>query len=143
MIDGLTIESCDLGYNEILPLLQKVDGEFDPPFFKEVDMKQYAQKLQQYGHFIIAKVEDDLAGLAVYYRNDEEKYLYIPLFVCIKKYAGNRIGSLLLQKMREINLTFLHIRLQVLKSNDSALRFYQRNGFAVFGESDIRYMLEC
>lgn len=142
MIDGLTIESCDLEYNEILPLLQKVDKEFDPPFFKEVDMNQYAQKLQQFGHFVIAKVKDNLAGLAVYYKNDEERYLYIPLFVTIVKYAGEHVGQQVLDAIVKYGKNaFTEIRLQVLKDNLGAQDFYRKQGFDAAGENADKYLM--
>lgn len=141
MIDNIKIEACDLTYDEIHPLLVRVDKEFDPPFFCKMDIEQYAHKLERFGHFIVSWVEGELAGMVVYYRNDEDRFIYIPLFVSIAKYARKGLGAKMLHRICEVNPTYSQIRVQVLKSNENAIRFYLREGFVINGEDGNRYNL--
>ena len=88
----------------------------------------------------IVTYEDEDVGWFEFNKTPERFYLVD--FVLLPKYQGRGIGSFLISGfIKEAKLKGLPIRLGVLKVNP-AMRFYERLGFSIIGESETHFEME-
>ena len=110
----------------------------DSFFNQTVDKKTLSQKLFQHGTFKMAICDGVIAGFIGYYVNDKDsKTAFLSTIVISKGFHRRGIGTLLLRDCfsdcRSKGMAFC--RLEVEKSNVSAINFYKRFGFEKEKES--------
>ena len=123
----------------------------------------YAEQARQDGLFIAAGIEEYIAklgeraeiiahfeagqckGFIAYYCNDyATKHAFITLFLVDSGVNGSGLGKALMVMVLGImkQRQFHRCRLEVVKTNLPALRFYQGCGFVRVGENSNKYRLE-
>ncbi|WP_066633780.1 GNAT family N-acetyltransferase [Desulfolucanica intricata] len=112
--------------------LYSIDRAFFIPLSEKVNIDSYAVKILTKGVVLIAEFEEQIIGSLLGYANDQTSHMaYISTFGLLESYRGYGIGYLLLSAMKEICIEngMKYICLYTHKTNDSAIRFYKRNGF--------------
>lgn len=97
-----------------------------------IPIDEYVDKITQFATVIPYWVCGDLKGFIAYYNNDESKELAFLTMILIRRdFQGRGIGKLLLEfSINDLTKNgFKNYGLEVLKSNDNAVRLYERLGF--------------
>lgn len=121
----------------------------------EEDMQQYivenlnAEKLKceianPDSEFFFAENESEILGyLKLNFKESQtekldEHYFEIERIYVLKEFLGQKIGQFLLNKAIEIGREkkLEYVWLGVWEDNHRAIRFYEKNGFSVFGKHD-------
>lgn len=128
----IEIKHCKLIESEVRLLLEKSDAEFDPPQSSWVDLDEYATKLSNNAHFIIAVDDHNIVSYLAYYVNEVSKFAYIPLFWVASNERNKGIGKSMLDELTmRMEGKVNSIQLQVLEKNIKAQNFYTREGFRI------------
>ena len=108
--------------------------------------KGYLDKFWSGGEDRIYVAEDDeiRAFLSVEVYRENDAYLYLDDFSVAEDYRNRGIGTELLKTAERYaeELGISSILLHVEKTNESALRFYERAGYAKHGDDGNRYLLK-
>lgn len=134
------------GKSEIDAVIRSCDGAFAEPVAQRAVYPDLLEKISQKGSVIFAADQGKPMGYCAFYANDtEQKKAYISLIAVAPEYQERRIGTKLLEEafavMRSCGMEscFLEVR----KKNLSAIRFYQRNQFALAEERAESYLMKC
>lgn len=114
------------------------NGRFIP------DNPAYLKKLASNAELLTHYLPDGLAGYVFFYCNDaEKKFSYVTLISTNKKYRQQGIGSNLIRNLLSISKYrgFKECRLEVYKSNTSAISFYKKLGFKILDDSKEKILL--
>lgn len=140
----MEIVQTKLPYSDVLAILKKGDKDFNPSLTSSLNVEKYAMKLSEYADFILLQEGKELFGCIAFYKNQEEKFIYISHYWVSGMMQGKGYGKLLLNKLCEIAIVnYREIRLEVFKNNPAYL-FYQKQGFAKGedrGSKDLLYLL--
>ncbi|WP_053991854.1 N-acetyltransferase [Mangrovimonas sp. TPBH4] len=109
------------------------------------DVEPYVDKLLENATIIPLREGGVLNAFIAYYDNQEDsKIAYLSMLAVSSMARGQGIGSQLLdasiEKLKQKG--FRGYRLEVLKSNDKAIRIYDKFGFKVIGEDGQMYKME-
>lgn len=131
-----------LSQSEVLSLLERFDDSSDIPLHKGLDFISYSKKLSQYAYFVIATENNQQIGFIAYYINDENQFAYIPQIVVHKTARHNGVGHSMFNELYcSLTRSIEYIKLEVLKSNNVARNFYQREGFISIEDRKERILL--
>lgn len=124
-------------------LIRLGENSFDTPISTVINIPYMAEKWSRFAKFLIAREDQNVTAIIVFYENLEGKYAYIPHFVVLKKYRHLGLGNFVLNCLisllaKRIN----YIRLEVLKDNVNARNFYFREDFYVIEEKEKSFILE-
>lgn len=89
-------------------------------------------KIDSNAEFIVASSNDGILDYAAMYANNQKtQEAYISLLEVYQEYQGLHIGKRILKKCELIakEKQMANIRLEVLKENYRAIKFYEKNGF--------------
>jgi ribosomal protein S18 acetylase RimI-like enzyme len=120
----------------------------------KINMKKYVEKLRGWDEQaerldMKAKFKPFVDQIIVVYNYDvgifavdkKESEFYLRHIEILPAYQNKGIGSFLLhQILREADKRCITVKLQVLKLNP-ARRLYERLGFSVYGESELKYKM--
>lgn len=99
----------------------------------------FARKFDPRKRQIIVIDEQDAGVIALEHRVDEH---YLALIEILPAFQRSGIGTSIMRRLIDIaHKDGLPISLHVLKANFPARQFYERLGFAVVHEEDIRYKM--
>ena len=127
--------ALQLQSDDVLRLLKQFSNYFHS--FKDQDyLSQYSIKLSTYARFIVVKDNDDIIAFISYYLNDESQTIFIPLVAVDSSYQRVGIGGRLFDSLEQAHHGYKRIRLEVYKTNDKGIAFYNKHGF--FVESDLK-----
>ena len=135
------------GKNNILSVLIDFQSIF-PHLIEKIDSyESYADKLDRFAEVYCAYKDDMIFGLLVLYANDiENREGYISLIGIKKDFEHMGLGTYLLNEAMNIAGTkgMKYIKLEVDNDNLHAVKFYERNGFCVCGETgnNSKYMIK-
>jgi 2-polyprenyl-3-methyl-5-hydroxy-6-metoxy-1,4-benzoquinol methylase len=118
---------------EIAGHLSCCDADFVPPLSGRVEIGDYAKKIASRAMRFEAWSGGTIVGLAAMYCNDlENRIAYISSISVLKEWMGKGIAMRLMNLCIEYAKTsdMRQIRLEVASANMSAIRLYERNGFA-------------
>ena len=128
---------------EVLSLLNYYDDSSDSPLHEGLDFNAYSKKLSDFAYFIIATENNHQIGFIAYYLNEEGRFAYVPQVVVHKDGRHKGLGHAMFDALYNINKKYYKsIRLEVLKSNVNARRFYAREGFEETEDHNERILLE-
>ncbi len=139
--------------------LQKISIQTFRETFEEVnteeDMQQYIEEnlsLESLkselenpnSEFYFAENEGEILGyLKLNFKNAQtekmnDNHFEIERIYVLKEFLGKKIGQFLFEKSIEIGkeLNLEYIWLGVWKKNERAIKFYEKNGFEIFGKHD-------
>ena len=103
--------------------------------------------MQKYAEFIVPRSDDGtpLGYTSMYANNVQTRTAYISMFCIRTNYQKLHLGTKLMNKAIEVARQngMVNIRLEVLKDNTKAQKFYSRCGFHVMNESNgTSFMME-
>lgn len=128
-----------MNIGELHELLEKFDTVFDPSLSVDVpDLKQYAEKLAENADTFVIEEKNMSAGFISFYANDDkEEHSFIVLLAVLPEFQGKRLAQKLLDRcmIESTNKNKKGVKLEVMKDNYSAVRFYERNNFKVSEET--------
>ena len=138
------VSNIKLSKEEVLRLLNRFDDSSDAPLHEGLDFDSYSEKLNEYARFVIAYEKEAQMGFIAYYLNDEGKFGYVPQVVVHRDGRHQGIGHKMFGALYEVlkDKAFHALKLEVLKSNQNARRFYEREGFGVIEDHSERILLE-
>lgn len=116
----------------VISLLDDFDTMFSPSLSSHINLSAFAEKLALNAFFVLCRQGEELIGYIAFYENKDTGICYIPS-VCVKDtYRSNGIASLMMDYLiSRLNSDIKTISLEVRKNNDSAVGFYQKQGFAI------------
>lgn len=128
----------------VLKLL-KDNNSKESGIYIPIDLETYVDKLFQFSKIIAVHENGSFQGFISYYMNDSEKrFGYLSMILINKEYQNNGMGSFLIKSAIEDlkkNL-FKVFQLEVLKSNDKAIKIYKNFGFNIIKEKRDLYLME-
>ena len=108
---------------------------------EEWQQEYFARKFDPQNRQII-RIDDQDAGVIVVEQRIEE--LYIALIEILPAFQRRGVGaSIVRQTINTAHSDGLPVSLHVLKTNDFALKLYERLGFFVVQDEGIRYKMTC
>lgn len=126
------------GYEDIYKLLNEYSNIF-PNLSQRVIYNEFAQKLEAFADVYVLCVDGKNAGMIAFYSNDEiGKTAYITLIGVKKNFRNLGLGKQLLKFCESVSIEkgFTKIKLEVNKLNETAIRFYIRNGFSQISQDE-------
>ena len=98
------------------------------------DIDEYLLKLNKFATILTYYSKSKLIGFIAYYSNEIlNRNAYLTLVIIDKDFRGEGIAKLLLESSISdiINRGFIHYKLEVLKTNIIAIKFYKKYGFSI------------
>lgn len=134
--------------NAFCDTLKRYENLFTPPLSAKLDIFDYASKLMNNAIVLLLKKGNEPAvAFAAFYANDNVNYIaYLSTIGVAEACKGKRYGKALLlcaeQIAAEKNMKAL--KLEVKKSNTSAIGFYEHMGYTYFesASDDSFYMIK-
>jgi len=131
-------EESGVSVEELIAAVGRLDkllpgGSFSQ---KDFDIRTYTEKLVKLGFIDLVLAPDgEIVGISAYYANDHEKHIaYSSIFILTPEVRTKAI-ILIRRGIRNAKAQGMRtFRLQVLKSNEQAIRIYERVGFVICGE---------
>lgn len=116
---------------------------FSPPFSSRVDVAAYAVKIRKHAQTYEVWYDGELDALMAVYANPDLEQVYVT-YLCTAGVRSSQkgIGSLLIREVLCYPLPYRHIRLEVSKDNEQALRFYGKHGFTIQEERGGKYLMQ-
>jgi ribosomal protein S18 acetylase RimI-like enzyme/SAM-dependent methyltransferase len=117
---------------EIAEHLSRCNADFVPPLSGRVEIRNYAQKIENKATRFEAWSGDTLVGLVAAYCNDRENgFAYITSVSVLKEIMGKGITAHLLSQCIEHAKTsgMLQVTLEVASDNTPAIKLYEKSGF--------------
>lgn len=131
-----------LSKRQVIDLLSYFDDSSDIPLHKGLDFDSYSEKLSEFALFTLAYEGSRCFGFVAYYLNQEGKFVYIPQIVVHKNGRHKRLGHQLLSAMVETySCAYTEIQLEVLKINQTARYFYERENFVEIEDRGERVLM--
>lgn len=113
------------------------------PLSKEVDLRTYAFKLSNFAGFLVYKKQGKIIGYIAYYKNIQERQIYIPLICVYPNFQHLGIGTQMLNKLEDtFKVDFNTLGLEVVKRNMKAYNFYIKHNFHTKEDRGKRYYME-
>ena len=132
-----------LSQQEVISILNRFDDSSDTPLSQGLDFVSYGKKLSDFANFVIACEEDTMIGFIAYYLNEEGRFAYVPQVVVHKVWRHKGVGHAMFSAIYDsVKSYYSTIRLEVLKANDNAHKFYSREGFVEIEDHNERLLLE-
>lgn len=118
-------------------LVKKSIAYFAQTIFSDLENRvdsidKYAEKIYENGKCILCRKNSEMIGIAAFYCNDfKTKSGYITLIGLLPSYQGKGIGKELLKFCCNTMFScgMCKVKLEVSKSNKTAIKFYEINGF--------------
>lgn len=127
---------------EVNYLLNYFDDSSDIPLHKGLDIVSYSKKLSRYARFILISENGKMMAFLAYYLNEEGHFTYIPQVVVHREGRHSGLGHKIFAALQEsLNGNYDTIKLEVLKSNHNARKFYEREGFVHKEDHNERVLL--
>lgn len=130
-----------LEQSRVLGILRESDRQFEPPLSWVVELEPYSAKLAQKAHFATAYVDDNLAGVIAFYLNDTLNQIYIPYVFVYEQYRNRSVASGLIDFIIRSNRGYTSVALEVVKTNDAALRLYRKLNFQVVEDREHTFLM--
>jgi ribosomal protein S18 acetylase RimI-like enzyme len=103
------------------------------------DLNEYIEKLFVNAKIITVHENGALNGFIAYYKNDIiNKNAFLTLILVDKQISKKGIGSFLIESaISDLKINdFDYFNLEVLKSNSSAIKFYEKYGFKIISDKN-------
>ena len=127
---------------EVLSLLNHFDDSSDTPLHLGLDFESYSKKLSDFALFVLSYRNDNIVGFIAYYLNESSSSVYIPQIVVHKDERHQGIGHIMVDKLiKELPPIYDDIRLEVLKTNTYACKFYERESFKIMDDHGHKWLL--
>lgn len=128
----ITIGNRLLSYEMGLGLLIKATPLFTP-LSETLDLELYARKLSDKASFVVCYSNKEIIGFIAYYLNAKDRQVYITLICVDEGQQTHGIGSKMLEflvsKVKQSDIPYDSIALEVNKQNNKAYNFYIKHEF--------------
>lgn len=109
--------------------------------WNEAEQLNYHQEGFVCRNIKIIMIDHDAVGFVS--ADTEPRYITVNQLMIEPEYQGKGIGERCMAAIKhDAQRLGIPVRLQVLKINPRAMRFYQRIGFTMIGETEIHYQME-
>ena len=140
----IRLEVCRcLNKETIIEFLKNIDKRLPIPVSEKVDFEQYAEKIINKGQVLAIMQNNKIVSAGFIYCNDNvSKRGYVSLFGTLYGYENSGYGKRILEEVDKVakengmNKMGLHTE----KSNERAIRFYNRNGYQIVNMEQKIYM---
>lgn len=125
--------------DEIAYLLREIDGEFNPPLSKTVDIDAYANKLFKFATNFSVHDSGRLVGLMSVYCNDEvNRIAFGSMLAVASTHRVYGIGPNLIKATLDFlkKKSFKSFQLEIYKTNPRVVTLYKRMKFMIFKETE-------
>lgn len=124
---------------EVRNSIYTLDSSFTKRLQETVNLSDYSEKISKFASFLIAKCKQEYIGVIAFYTNTEKSELYIP-FLCVKEtHRRMGIGDLLMTNMCDYATKHRQtISLEVRNDNIGAIKLYQKYGFRIIKNDNIK-----
>lgn len=102
----------------------------------------YSRKLSENAYFAIAEEDNQNAGIIAYYLNEKDRQIYVPYVFVYKPYRNKHLATELMEFVISQNLGYKTIALEVIKSNDAAIKLYNRLNFKLKENRADTYLMQ-
>lgn len=124
---------------EIQTLLNKIEGDFDPPLSSTMDIAEYSKKL--YKNATIFSAHDNgqlVAMMAVYCNNTVDKIAFGTMLAVAESHRIYGLGPILIKTTISYlkKRSFKAFKLEIYKTNPRVITLYKRLKFSVVSETD-------
>ena len=127
----------------VLELITTLDLDFASRLTQSVDLCEYSVKLSKHARFVVACIEEKIAGIIAFYENTSTGELYVPYVCTNENYRKQGVANSLLNKLIEFaDSISYNIALEVLRTNHVAISLYGKFGFQICNENDIKYYMK-
>lgn len=134
-----------INHSLIYQLLMKVDSDFNPPLSLSLDLDEYSKRIASKAILFTCFNDKTLIALCAIYATDNE-YLqaYLTLLAVDPAFRGGGVAKKLISEMEAyvLDAGFKYVKLEVYKTNVSALSMYRRFGYEIVEESHNSYFLK-
>lgn len=133
-MDNYIVRSAN-EYNEIKRLIYEFDTVFTPNLSERIpDLKEYIDKLFHRAKILVIEENSEYIGFAAIYTNKQTRTAYLSQIGIREERQNTRMGTLLLLSCIEISkkLNMSKLKLEVISTNDRAIKFYIKNGFEFY-----------
>lgn len=128
---------------EVLSLFNDFDDSSEVPLHEGLDFQMHSRKFADKAYFILAKIESRIIGFVAYYLNEEGKYSYISEIIVHKDGRHRGIGhKMMVSLINAMGTSYDCIRLEVLKTNQYARKFYEREGYNEIDDHGNKFLME-
>lgn len=125
--------------DEIRQIVELCDSSFIVGITRRENYLEILNKMQQYAEFIVPRSDDGtpLGYVSMYANNMQTKVAYISMFCIREEYQQLHLGTALMKRAVEVagEKGMKIIRLEVLKENTKAQKFYLHNGFRMVSDN--------
>lgn len=129
---------------EIVDLLEKLNLEYNGKFITK-EISSYTDKLLEKASIDCVVIDNRIIGFIAYYDNDIKKEkAFLSMIAVLPEFAGKGYGKELIEKAigRLKEKGFKFFELEVLKSNDKAIKFYEKFNFKIIKPvNDFKYLM--
>lgn len=130
-----------LEQSRVLGILRESDRQFEPSLSWVVELEPYSAKLAQKAHFATAYFDDNLAGVIAFYLNDTLNQIYIPYVFVYEQYRNRSVASGLIDFIIRSNRGYTSVALEVVKTNDAALKLYRKLNFQIVEDREHTFLM--
>ena len=119
---------------DVIDFVKDIDNQFPIKLSTLVNIKEYIYKLFLNGKIIFAEIENKIIGICAGYMNDEiNKNAFISILGTDLNYRKQGIATKMLELYTEEckRKSMKRIFLETYKENNSALKFYNKEGFII------------
>ena len=135
MKTGFMLQSGNFEADELHSFLQQVDALFPIYLSSKTGLSELAEKYIHFGTCIgVRNSHPELVALIAGYNNDSNSYkAYISLLAVLPEYQGKGIASRLITAFEERCRENGMVKIEVFthRTNSTAIRLYERNGYTV------------
>lgn len=138
-----TLNNADEIYNALCQLSPYL---YNQSVNNQATLRNLSDKFSQKANVLVAKNEDEVKGLCVFYNNDSENFTaYLSIIVVAADSQGTGLGGVMFQKMLECcrKAGMKKLRLEVDNTNFNALNFYKKRGFVLEKQNEQTSYLIC
>lgn len=141
-MEDFSIKKTRLDESAVHDILTRFDTMFSPCLSTNINLEEYAKKLSEYANWIICKRSDETAGYIAFYENVETHIAFITSICVLDTFRKFGVATQMLNDMiKSLPDTIFEIKLECRKNNSPAINYYNRNGFAILGEKEDKYIL--
>ncbi|WP_178088729.1 GNAT family N-acetyltransferase [Plesiomonas shigelloides] len=135
----------EVNHSLIYQLLIKVDSDFNPPLSLSLDLDEYSKKIASKAILFTCFNDKSIIALCAIYATDKKySQAYLTLLAVDPAFRGVGLAKKLMSEMEAyvLDAGFKYVKLEVYKTNISALSMYRRLGYEIVEESPNSYFLK-
>lgn len=92
---------------------------------------------------MVCREENTVKGFTAFYKNVDEKQLYVTLICVDKPLQGQGLGGKMLEVLETLKSeSFDSVALEVTKTNQAAYHFYKKHGFIEQEDRSEKFLMQ-